>query len=223
MKQQGIALFDFDGTIAKGDSIVPFVLYSVRKGFAPVSSIFTALFASVKYMLKLSDAARAKEESIAFLRGKPKHTVDSFAEQFYADVLRKRLFPDAVREIDACRQKGLMVIIVSASPDAYMQAVKKGLGVADVIATRCALDEKEQYIGKLSSENCKGFQKTLRVAEYLAARGLEADMRVSCSYGDSPSDVPMLLLTNKQTVVNGSRRLVKDTPQMKHVVWKSKN
>ena len=32
---QGIAFFDFDDTLARGDSILPFLLYCIRKRIAP--------------------------------------------------------------------------------------------------------------------------------------------------------------------------------------------
>ena len=32
---QGIAFFDFDDTLARGDSILPFLLYCIRKRISP--------------------------------------------------------------------------------------------------------------------------------------------------------------------------------------------
>lgn len=222
MLHTGIALFDFDGTIVKGDSIVPFICYSALKGFAPPWASFKAVWAYIRYGLKLIDDLKAKEEALSFLKGKPKSAADALSERFYQDVLKKRLFPEALKELEQCRQDGLIVLIVSASPDVYMHAVKNGLGVQAVIATRCALDADDVYLGRLASQNCKGFEKTLRVAEYLAALGIEPDMASSRSYGDTLSDVPMLRLTRFATLVNGSRRAIRETADLRHVTWGKK-
>lgn len=220
MALEGVAFFDFDGTIAKGDSIVPFLWYGYKKKFVPLKQLFTAAWASALYFIKRISAAEAKARGLMFLKGKAKQEMDMHAEAFYEDVLKKRLFKDALETLAACRQKGLKVVIVSASPDVYMQAVKEKLGASAVIATRCALDEKDIYLGCLASDNCKGFEKPLRIAEYMASAGLNVDFERSMGFGDSLADVPMLELTGQPTIVNGRKKVVKKTPHMKQVKWK---
>ena len=39
---QGIAFFDFDDTLARGDSILPFLLYCIRKRISPRRQLFKA-------------------------------------------------------------------------------------------------------------------------------------------------------------------------------------
>lgn len=220
MITQGIALFDFDGTISRGDSIIPFMIYAVQKKFAPFSCIPKAIIAYARYAFKRITAVQAKDIAMAFLRGKSKTEVDAFATQFFSDVLQKRLYQDALIELAKCRQEKLCILLVSASPDAYMLVLKDLLQVDDVIATRCARDAEDRYLGQLASENCKGFEKTLRIAEYLAAHGIEVDLAKSRSYGDSLSDLPMLELTPRPTVINASCRLRKKTAHMKHIKWR---
>jgi len=217
---EGVAFFDFDGTMIKGDSIVPFLWYGYKKKFVPVKQLFSAAWAFTLYFLKRLSAAEAKERGLLFLQGKTKEEMAAHAEAFYAEVLKKRLFKDALDSLSACRQKGLKVIIVSASPDVYMQAVKEQLGVFAVIATRCALDANDIYLGCLASDNCKGFEKPLRIAEYMASAGLNVDFESSAGFGDSFSDVPMLELTGQPTIVNGKKRTISKTPHMAHVKWK---
>jgi len=69
-------------------------------------------------------------------------------------------------------------------------------------------------------ENCKGLQKPLRIAEYLAARQMELDYDASCAYGDSASDMPMLDLTAQPHLVNPSRRVKKRFPHVPVLHWK---
>jgi hypothetical protein len=36
------ALFDFDKTLSRGDSIIPYLFYCIRRGVAPASQFFRA-------------------------------------------------------------------------------------------------------------------------------------------------------------------------------------
>ncbi len=220
MKRQGVAFFDFDGTIIKGDSIVPYFRYGFKTGFIPFKSLMKALWAYGLFSLKRISDEEAKGRSLGFLKGKTKKETDQWAEDFFNERLKKRCFKKALGEMEELKKKGVKIIIVSASQDVYMQAVKKGLEVDAVIATRCALDENDVHLGCLGSNNCKGFEKTLRIAEYMASAGMDVDFEASFSYGDSLSDVPMLELTRYPTIVNGKRKTITKTPHMAHVRWK---
>ena len=220
MTRQGMAFFDFDGTIIKGDSIVPFLLYGYKKGFVPLGAFFKAVLAAIGYAFgRLSDV-EAKQRSLAFLMGKNKKEIDVLAENFFNDILKKRCYHQALETIEQCKREGLKVLIVSASPDVYMQAVKTGLGADAIIATRCALDENNVYLGGLASNNCKGFEKTLRIAEFVASAGLDVDFEKSKGFGDSFSDVPMLELTAHPVIINGKKKTILRTPHMQHTQWK---
>jgi HAD superfamily hydrolase (TIGR01490 family) len=219
MRRTGIAFFDFDGTVVRGDSILPFIRYGIKTGFAPHSAAIRALWAYMRYAFHLIGADKAKEASLSFLRGKTSLETDIFAEAFYEHILKKRLYPAAVREINQLAREGFTILLVTASPDAYMNILQRKLAITDVIATRLALDEQSRYTGRLASANCSGFEKTLRVAEYLAAGGLEPDLRVSRSYGNSLSDQPMLELTRLAVLVNGSRKARRRMPGITYAKW----
>lgn len=220
VQKKAYALFDFDGTISRGDSIIPFLWFCVKRGEASAKILLQAFGAYLNYRLGLMDDTQAKEAAMAFLKGKPLDRVEALAAQFYQEVLSKRLFPQAVWEIRKCLEEGMEVLIVTASPDAYLGLLPQRLGVQGVLGTRCGLDGEHVYTGSFASKNCRGFEKTLRIAEYLAARGHELDAERSRSYGDSLSDLPMLQLTRHPVVVNGRRGLLKALPQAPRESWK---
>lgn len=49
---QGIAFFDFDDTLARGDSILPFLLYCIRKRIAPRRQLVKAAGAFLYWKLR---------------------------------------------------------------------------------------------------------------------------------------------------------------------------
>lgn len=51
---QGIAFFDFDDTLARGDSILPFLLYCIRKRISPRRQLIKAAGAFLYWKLRPS-------------------------------------------------------------------------------------------------------------------------------------------------------------------------
>ena len=103
-----------------------------------------------------------------------------------------------------------------------MRAIGQALGFDAVLATPCGLGPDGQRYTGLVGENCKGVEKSLRIAAYLAANHLELDWEESRAYGDSLSDVPMLTLTAYPVCVNPRAKLRSALPQAATVHWERK-
>ena len=155
----------------------------------------------------------------------PKHLLadipvtEIMTHEFWQKRLKKRFFSSAVQEMRRLKDEGYHVLVVSASVTAYMDVLPSYLPADGVIATVCGMDGDEKYNGYLG-DNCRGVQKPLRIAAYLAANHLLLDYAVSRAYGDSPSDEPMLRLTAHPTLVNPSPKLRAAMPDAATVVWK---
>ena len=214
------ALFDFDGTLSRGDSILPFLWYCFSHGAAHLKDLWKAAVAYMDYGLKILDDTQAKAEAMSFLKGKAVEEVEALSEKFYQEKLMKRIFPQGVWEIQKCREEGLQVLLISASPEPYMKVLEKRLGVQGVIATRCQVDENGVYTGELDSVNCRGLHKTRRIKAYLDELEQELDVANSRAYGNSTGDLPMMEMTGQPVVVNGSKGLKKALPQARQVEWK---
>lgn len=219
MEDTTFGLFDFDGTIAKGDSIIPFILYAYKKGFAPLSALPGTLWGLVGYGLRIYSDTVAKERAMAFMAGKTVTETEAFCQGFYNAKLKGRVFPKARQEIAALREKGAKILVVTASPAFYLNPIKGDLGVDDIIGTRMDVDEKGVYTGRFCGNNCRGLEKPLRIAEYLAAKGLTLDKETSAAYGDSGHDAPMLSLVANPVAVNPKKKLKELCPEARQVAW----
>ena len=201
------ALFDFDGTLIRGDSILLMVLYARRKNLLDRRQLCAALWVAVRYGLHLTPAVRAKECALSFLAGKSAPGVETVVQSFYHDVLEPRLRPQGIATIARHRDAGHEVLLISASSSFYLEPLKAKLGLTDIIGTRFDFDPIGTFTGRVCGDNCRGVQKPLRLAEYLAAKGDRLDYETSTAYGDSYGDLSMLRLCAHKVAVNPKRRL----------------
>lgn len=204
------AFFDFDDTLAKGDSIFPFLLYAIKRGYAPKWQLFKAAAGFLRWKIQPSSGRAVKEWSLSFIKDRTVEEMDELARDFFRDVQQKAFFTDAAPELFRLRELGAQIVIVSASSDLYMKVLPEFLPIDAVISTTCGVADGK-YTGKIG-KNCKGEEKVRRINAWLQERGLSIDKEHSAGYGDSPSDAPMLLLTASPNLVNPKRKLLKAIP-----------
>lgn len=207
--QKTFALFDFDGTLCPGDSLIPFCLYAFRHGRCSLPRLLCGGLAGIGYGLRLVSARQSKQAALGFLKGMTVAEADALAQSFCRDKLLPRLYPEgmqAVKDHHNARQRALLV---SASPELYLKFLREKLPLDGIVATRLHVDETGRYTGQIAGENCRGVEKPLRLAEYLAARGEEIDYASSSAYGDSAGDAPMMELCARKVAINPKRKLMK--------------
>ncbi len=216
--QHCYAFFDFDGTLIRGDSIVRFCLFAFRRRWTGICGLLRAGAMGALYALRLISAERSKRGALAFLKGRNEKEVRALAGDFCQSELIPRLYPEALREIAAQRARGARVWLVSASTAFYLEPLKEALGLDELVGTRMHV-ENGVYSGLLDGHNCRGVEKTLRIAEVLAARGEDVDYAGSAAYGDSAGDAPMLMLCADKVAVNPSKKLIKAVPGARVARW----
>lgn len=207
--QKSYALFDFDGTLIRGDSIVKLCLYACKKRMMNPLGLLRAGVAAGLYLCRLTTAQKSKQAALAFLKGRSVEDTRAFAEDFCREVLLPRLYKDGRAELEKHRAAGREIWLISASPAFYLEPLMKDLPLTGVIGTRMHADENEIYSGLMAGENCRGIEKPLRLAEVLASRGEMLDYQDSWAYGDTAGDAPMLALCAQKTAVNPRRKLLK--------------
>lgn len=209
---------DFDDTLAKGDSILPYLLYCIKRGLARRRQFLKAAIAFLGWKLKPSTGRAAKETTLSYIAGRTVEEMDDIARDFFREVQQKSFFREAVAEMQRQRDNGAKIVVVSASSDVYMRVLPEFLSCDEVICTVCEVKDGV-YTGKVG-KNCKGDEKVRRIREWLQSRDLAIDKAASSGYGDSPSDAPMLLLTASPVMVNPKARLRKAIPDGRIVRWK---
>ena len=209
-----LAIFDFDGTMISGDSIIRYTAYAMRRGYEPWRNIIPRLWQGLKAVCGLMSATEGKSRALSFLARMSREEQNEFNRAFCSDILMPRIFPKAMERMEAHRREGLRILLVSASPDAYISHLKDFLPVDAIMAS--PTDER----GRVSSST-RGEEKARRVREWAAAQDTQIDWAGSFSYGNSANDLPVMRLTGHPVCVNPSRRMKKLAPDLPAEQWKA--
>ncbi|MBR4333079.1 MAG: HAD family hydrolase [Clostridia bacterium] len=210
---QSFAFFDFDGTLISGDSIVAFVRYAREQGFMPRREFLRAMLSAVGFVLGVKNAADSKNAALRFRMKLSPADREALDRDFVRDCLLPRVYPQGKACLELHRQAGRATVLVTASTENYMRFAAEALGFSALLATPLNPD------GTVG-ENCKGEEKPRRIRDWLRQQGLEADFAASYAYGDSKSDLPMLLLCGHPVQVNPKKALRKAAPEMDSEIWR---
>ena len=169
-----VALFDFDNTVASGNTITRLLQYDIRKHPWHCIFLIQMAFYYGLYLIHLSSFEKAKSALLFPVR----YMSDQEFEDFYHQHV---------------------VILCTASSEVYMKYNQ--LPIDQLIGTRTRRignHETSEIIGK----NCKGKEKINRIKEYLKNQDIEIDYENSYGYSDSNDDIPMLsLVKHKKRVL----------------------
>jgi HAD superfamily hydrolase (TIGR01490 family) len=187
-----LALFDFDGTITRGDTWTPFLRYSAtRTRIATATVLLSPLIVGYKAGWISARRSRPLVARVAFA-GKPADAVRNVGRTYAREVLPRVVRQQALERIDWHKSQGDQVVVVSASLDVYLKPWCEAHGV-DVICT-----ELEQRGGRLTGgygrHECSAADKVIRIRE----RYDLAHYRVIYAYGDTDEDREMLDIAHEK-------------------------
>ncbi|MBQ9198185.1 MAG: HAD-IB family hydrolase [Clostridia bacterium] len=207
-----VAIFDFDGTVIRGDSVVALLLFARKRRIISFQTLIRAAWAGMRYRVGLCDALTAKRASHAFLCSMPQKKREAFLRDF-AKTLADRAYPDAMAQIAAHKSAGDTVLLCSASCSCYMRYAAPLIGADALLCTPCAAD------GRVIGPNCRGEEKVRRVTAWRTERNLSPDC-ICAAYGDSRGDAPILRASAAPVLVNAKRGLKRLIPDARQVQWK---
>ena len=210
-RSAALAVFDFDGTMIPGDSILKFVGLA-RRLHAMSGMEFAGLLTSVvSWLMGKTTDAEIKTRAFRFYFRLPEDRRMALDRAFAEETLLPMVYPAARRQLAKEKEAGKVTLLLSASTENYMRYVAEGLGFDGLICTRLE-DEAVR-------RNCKGDEKPGRLREWLERQGIEADFAASSAYGDSKSDLPILRLCGQGYAVNPKKKLRQAAPDLPRLKW----
>lgn len=192
-----VAAFDFDGTLTRSDTLVPF-LRRVAGDWRCARGLAAAVVAG----RRRGEAGRdlAKRQLLAStLGGVPDARLRVAGEEYAAALLAGAMRDEVVDLLDAHRDRGDRVVVVSASLEHYLAPVCRELGVDDLICCRLGVDPSGRCTGRLLGVNPRGQAKADLLRQLLGE-----DVTIGFAYGNDPAaDGAMLGLATVARVIGG--------------------
>ncbi len=186
-----VAAFDFDGTLTKGGSVFEFL--AAVSGRPAVLRAAASLTPRLAHAALVSGTVADETKETLFERvlgGVGAALVEQVAAEFASRHLAAHVRPEVRRRLDWHRGRGDKVVVVSASPDAYVRVAAERLAADGAIATLLEVDGAGRLTGRYQGANCRGEEKIRRLRLWMA----DADVEDATlwAYGNSRGDLRML-------------------------------
>jgi HAD superfamily hydrolase (TIGR01490 family) len=185
--KETIAVFDFDGTITKKDTLLEFIKFSRGKlRFYLCFLLFLPMIILMK--IKLLSNQKVKQLVFTYLyKGESIETFNKWGTEFSL-VINKMLLPKAVEALKLHKDNGNKIVIVSASIENWIKPWADKIGVDMVLATKIETDKKGLLTGRFLTKNCYGREKVSRLLKVFPNR----DNYTLFAYGDSRGDKELI-------------------------------
>ena len=147
----------------------------------------------IAFKLGFADRQKSKEKLLAaFFSGVPKNLFDEQAAKFADTKIPELIRKDAKIILEKYLKEGVTIVIVSASPSAWIMPWSEKNGYHHISTE---LDQTNNIIsGRISGKNCYGEEKVRRIKEKY---NLEEYNEIY-AFGDSRGDLPMLSIAHKK-------------------------
>jgi HAD superfamily hydrolase (TIGR01490 family) len=186
-----VAAFDFDGTLTRRDTLLPFLASVV--GWPRVAR---ALGSEAYNLARDRDAAKERV-LVRTLAGMP---YDELRDAGRAFARRIEITPEMRGRVAWHRRQGHDVVIVSASLDVYLSEVARTLAVEHALCTQLEVAGDGRCTGRLLGGNCRGPEKATRLRTHIGDGEV-----VLWAYGDSSGDREMLAMAQHAVRVKRGR------------------
>lgn len=194
-----LAVFDFDNTLVRGDSLWPFVVAVVGLP-AAVAAMAEGIARAAVADADVDKRTRIKE---VFLRR-------TLARQTPAAILHTaarihhwpRWKAPIMARLHAHYQSGHHVVIASGGLDLYLPSLLSDIPYHALICTKMASKADGSLTGEMLSPNCVRANKAALVKQYIDDYEIRhTAFADSWGYGNLPHDLPMLALVKNRVIV----------------------
>jgi phosphatidylglycerophosphatase C len=183
-----VAIFDFDGTLTKGDTLIFFLIHT----FGLISTLFGLLYNSpyiLGFMLGfVSNNLTKKKVLFWFFNNESIAVIDKKVQKFINNKLKNYLRGNVIKQLRFHQNSGHVTILISASIDVYIKPWAKKNNFDYIECTELKI-KKNQYSGEIIGKNCHGIEKVNRIKK-IFPKGLYS--YTVYGYGDSKSDKHLL-------------------------------
>lgn len=164
MVQKQLSIYDFDGTLYNGDSLVDFWMYTLQRKPSVILFLPYQVISVLLWKLGILSTERAKEAFLCFLNLFSEDKLALWVLRFWKDRGQQKIFTWVHEALKQDKAAELWPICISASPDFLLSPFLVSLGFDNWICTQFehAAGRRNLILGR----NCKGEQKLHRLIEW---------------------------------------------------------
>ena len=191
-----LVLFDFDGTLTKGDTLSRFLLFSL-----PINQLVIGTFVLVFRFLGIFLSGKWSNEKgkealfSTFYKGQSFEVLQQLGTSFCQQQLPQFLRPELLAQMREYHQTGATVVLVSASLDIWLRPFCREEGI-QLICTELEF-ANHHFSGKFATPNCSGPEKARRIKTALDLSSFQKII----AFGNSKNDTEMLALADEAWLV----------------------
>jgi phosphatidylglycerophosphatase C len=195
-----VALFDLDGTLTWRDTLLPYLLGFLARRPWRVVRLWAAPYSLYRYWLDRDHGTLKSRMIRMIMGGAPRNVIEAWSEHFVARMQPARRFrPLGLAVLEAHRDAGDRLVLMSASPDLYVPKIGRLLGFERTVCTEIQW-QGDKLDGHLASPNRRGEEK----ARCLESLRQEYPGLPVIAYGNSSSDLEHMRAADRALLVNGS-------------------
>jgi len=201
------AFYDLDGTLISGNVVTRYAFFAKRHPSLLTAALkYTKLLVSVPLLIGLDLYSRRLFNQVFYreYRGMKREWLEGLAESLFEDVIRPSIYPGAKALVEADREKGFRLVLVTGALDFDLAPVLRYFGFDAVICNRLVYENGAatgEVVQPLIAERDK------REALVKLCEASQIDRSQSKAYSDSFSDLAMLEAVGLPSVVHPDRRL----------------
>ena len=199
------ALFDVDNTLLPGEaSEVRFFRFLWRRDLVGWGELCRSAAWLAGHVPPFS--LHSLRERKIYLAGKRPADIESYAREFCQTEMIDKVSPQGRASLEAHRQAGHQLILVTGAPDFLIEPLARFLDVPTVFAAKLE-QQNSAYTGALIPPLPYGRGKRELILSH--ARTMNLDLAGSYAYGDSPGDHDLLELVGHPLVINPIRGMAR--------------
>ncbi len=183
-----VAAFDFDGTLTRRDTLLPFLRYLLGDTQLALHALQLSPTLAAYGLGWVTNSIAKERVFVQCLAGMRDETLQREGARFAAHRVSGLLRQEALQRLGWHKAQGHRCVTVSASLEIYVRPWAESVGFDDVIATQLEVRQDGTVSGKLAGQNCFGPEKVRRLGGLLGAR----EQYCLYAYGDSSGDTEML-------------------------------
>ena len=198
------AFFDLDQTLLAGFSATAFFRERLLSGRMAPRELVASVRAALSFELGRTGFSGLMSATTAAFRGMSEASLEEIGQEVFEKHLATEIYPESRALVDAHRQAGHTVAIVSSATRYQADPLARDVGIEHVLCTQLEVTDGV-FTGRVRSPTCYGEGKAIAAREFAADHGV--DVGTSYFYTDSHEDLPLLEAVGKPRPLNPNRQL----------------